>query len=63
MAKRNGPGIRCVNCGCRLDPGERCDCEQQEAKRRAEERAAHTRQVVAHNLRMIENAYVEYDAC
>ena len=60
MVKRNGPGIRCVNCGCHLDPGERCDCERVEAERRAAEKAANTRRIVEHNLRVMEQAQLEF---
>ena len=85
--RKNGPGIRCVNCGCRLDSGERCDCEQQEAQRKAVQAAAKTRRraqpgdegtmyrspeacdakrgrtnaIIAHNLRMMEQAQAEWD--
>lgn len=24
----------CPNCGCNLDPGEKCDCEKEKAKER-----------------------------
>ena len=61
MAKRDSPGVLCVNCGCRLDSGERCDCEQQEAQRRTERKAARTREIIAHNLRMMEQAQEEWD--
>ena len=60
MAKRNGPGIRCVNCGCHLDPGKRCDCERVEAERRAAEKAANTRRIVEHKLRVMEQAQLEF---
>lgn len=37
--KHNAIGVRCPNCGCTLDYGERCDCEQREAEmKRATER-------------------------
>ena len=55
-----GQAVRCVNCGCRLAPGERCDCERVEAERRAAEKAANTRRIVEHNLRMMEQAQLEY---
>lgn len=61
MAKKNGPDIRCVNCGCHLDPGERCDCEQQEAQNKAARKAAETRRIIAHNLRVIEEAQREWE--
>ena len=60
MARKNRPGVRCVNCGCQLDPGERCDCERIEAERREEARKAETRRIVEHNLRMMEQAQLEY---
>lgn len=55
-----GPGIRCVDCGCRLDPGERCDCEKQEDERKTAEKAAATRRIAEHNLRMMEQAAMEF---
>lgn len=61
MARKKGPGIRCVNCGCHLDPGERCDCEKLEAQRRSAAKQAETRRIVEHNLRMMEQALVEFD--
>ena len=60
MSRKNGPGIRFVNCGCRLDPGERCDCERTEAERRAAEKAARTRRIVEHNQRVMEQAQLEF---
>lgn len=60
MSRKNSPGIVCVNCGCRLDPGERCDCERTEAERRAAARAAETRRIVEHNPRMMEQAQMEF---
>ena len=50
------PGIRCVNCGCRLDPGERCDCEKITAEKRTAEQMERTRRIVEHNLRLMEEA-------
>ena len=62
MAKRNnGPGILCVNCGCRLDPGERCDCEQREQQNAQQRKTAKTRRIIAHNIRMMEQAQIEFD--
>ena len=23
----------CLNCGCHLDPGEKCDCEEEKARK------------------------------
>lgn len=60
MAKKHGPGIRCANCGCHLDPGERCDCEQQEQQRKDAAARAKTRRLIAHNLRMVERAQEEW---
>lgn len=51
---KKSPGIRCVNCGCRLDPGERCDCEKITAEKRTVEQLARTRRIVEHNLRVME---------
>lgn len=55
-----GQAVRCVNCGCRLDPGERCDCEQQEAQRKTAAQQAKTRCIVEHNTRMMEQAQLEW---
>lgn len=54
------PGVRCVNCGCRLDPGERCDCERIERQNRTAEQRARTRAIIEHNMRMIEQAQREF---
>lgn len=62
MAKRrNGPGILCVNCGCRLDTGERCDCEEREQQAAQKRKTAKTRRIIAHNMRMMEQAQIEFD--
>lgn len=60
MTKRHGPGIRCVNCGCHLDPGERCDCEEREAQAVAKQ-TARRRQLIERNRRLLEKAFAEYD--
>lgn len=60
MSKRNDPGIRCVNCGCRLDPGERCDCEEIEVRQKTAAEKAKTRRIIAHNMRMMEKADEEW---
>lgn len=54
------PGIRCVNCGCRLDHGERCDCEKITAEKRTAEQMEKTRRIVEHNLRVMEEAEKEW---
>lgn len=28
----------CPNCGCNLDPGEKCDCENEKAKQQEKKR-------------------------
>lgn len=61
MTKRHGPGIRCVNCGCHLDPGERCDCEEREAQAVAKQ-TARRRKLIAQNRMMRERAFNDYDA-
>lgn len=62
MTKRNrGPGIVCTNCGCRLDPGERCDCEEREQRSAQQRKTAKTRRIIAHNIRMMEQARIEFD--
>lgn len=38
----------CPHCGCNLDPGERCDCQD-----------AHERKRIANNLKMSELLEVE----
>lgn len=58
---KKGPGIRCVECGCRLDPGERCDCEKLAAERAWLETFARRRKLIAHNMRMMEQAQREFD--
>ena len=60
MIKRHGPGIRCINCGCHLDPGERCDCEEREAQAAAKQ-TARRRQLIERNRRLLEKAFAEYD--
>lgn len=57
---KKSPGICCVNCGCRLDPGERCDCEKITAEKRTAEQLARTRRIVEHNLRVMEEAEKEW---
>ena len=60
MAKRSGPGVRCVNCGCRLDPGERCDCEERESQM-IHKQSMRRLQLVERNKRLLERAFAEYD--
>lgn len=59
------PGIRCTECGATLDRSEYyshvCDCERQAAEKRAAQKAARTREIVANNLRVIEQAQREWD--
>lgn len=61
MKNKRLPGIRCVECGARLDPGERCDCEKTIAQQREARKSAKTREIVAHNMRMMERAAMEWD--
>lgn len=62
---RKSPGIRCTECGATLDRSEYyshvCDCERMSAEKRAEKKAARTREIVANNLRVIEQAQREWD--
>lgn len=51
MSKKFPPGVRCVECGCRLDPGERCDCETNSAARSS------TKQIIEHNKAIMKTAY------
>lgn len=55
------PGVRCAECGCRLDPGELCDCDRIAAERAWLESFARKRKLVAHNIRMMEEARREYE--
>ena len=57
----NRHGIRCTECGARLDPGERCDCERTAAEKQTARQLAHTRRIIAHNIRMMERAQAEFD--
>lgn len=62
MDKRDKyPGIRCPDCGCRLDPGEQCDCERIAAERKALKKHADTQAIIAHNLEVVEQAMLEWD--
>lgn len=61
MATDTRPGIRCMECGARLDPGERCDCERAASEKRTAKQLAHTRRIIAHNIRMMERAQTEFD--
>lgn len=62
---KKSPGIRCAECGATLDRSEYyshvCDCERTSAEKRAEKKAARTREIVANNLRVIEQAQREWD--
>lgn len=62
MKQKSGPGVRCVNCGCRLDSGERCDCERVEAEKRQSEQAARRIKLVEKTRLLLEQAFAEYDA-
>lgn len=65
MSKKSRPGILCCECGARIDRSEyythRCECEQKIAENRAEQKAAETRRTVEHNLRVMEQAMIEWD--
>lgn len=62
---KKSPGIRCTECGATLDRSEYyshvCDCERQAAVKRAAQKAARTREIVANNLRVIEQAQREWE--
>lgn len=60
MTSKKGPGIRCTDCGCRLDPGERCDCERLAAEKRSKQQQAKKRQIIARNRRIMEQAMIEW---
>lgn len=62
MPKRSGPGVRCVNCGCRLDPDERCDCEERE-NQMLRKQALRKLQLAERNKRLLERAFDEFDCC
>ena len=51
LATDTRPGIRCTECGARLDPGERCDCERTQNARPA------TKRIIEHNKPMMKNAF------
>ena len=61
MKKQKTAGIVCCECGCRLDPGERCSCEKDAAERRTAEQIAKTRRIIERNIRMMEQAAIEFD--
>lgn len=58
--KDKKPGIRCANCGARLDSGERCDCEQYMAEHARKQREAKRRTIITHNMEMIAQAEREW---
>lgn len=63
-SRRKQPYRVCVNCGAALDSGEHCDCERMEAENRATRQKAAVssrKQVIQHNIAMMEKAYVEFD--
>ena len=59
--KRKTIGIRCVECGCILDHGERCDCEQRTAERREEERRAKSIKAIKANEMSMAQARREWE--
>lgn len=61
MKSKKGPGIRCTDCGCRLDHGEHCDCERITAEKRTAQQNAKIRKIVADNMRTAEQAMIEWD--
>lgn len=54
------PGIKCPDCGCRLDSGEVCDCERLRAENAQKKKHAKTQAIIAHNMEMIERAMMEW---
>lgn len=62
---KHGPGIRCTECGTTFDRGEYythvCDCERQKAEKAIARKEARRRQIVANNMRVIEQAQREWD--
>lgn len=61
LRKHHVPGVRCVNCGAWLEPGDRCDCERDQAQKREAKQQAKRRAIIAQNRAMRERAYLEYD--
>lgn len=61
MERSKTQGIRCVECGCFLDHGERCDCEQRTAERLEEAKRASIRRTIEHNIKMMERAREEWE--
>ena len=55
------PGIKCPDCGCRIDHGEVCDCERLKAEKRTKERRSKTAAIIAHNLEVVEQAIRDWD--
>lgn len=55
------PGIKCPDCGCRLVPGEVCDCERLKAEQRTKARRSKTDAIIAHNLEVVERAMRDWD--
>lgn len=55
------PGIKCAECGCTPDYGERCDCEKRKAENASLERQAKTRRIIAHNMKMMAEAQAEWE--
>lgn len=50
----------CVNCGARLDPGERCDCEKREAELREDRRRRKLYELEKKNPEEYERAMEEH---
>lgn len=61
MKNDRRPGIKCPDCGCRLDHGEVCDCERLKAEKRTKERRSKTAAIIAHNLEVVEQAMRDWD--
>lgn len=61
MKNDRRPGIKCPDCGCRLDPGEVCDCERLKAEMEERKKHARTQAIIAHNMEVIEQAMHEWD--
>ena len=61
MKRDKYPGIRCPECGARLDPDEVCDCERLKAEQEQRRKRAKTQAIIAHNLEVVEQAILEWD--
>ena len=59
--KRNSVyGSVCAECGARLDPGERCDCERQRAEQLQQQRQRKARRRVAANEQAMEHGWEDF---